>query len=169
MVKELFKAENIQVRHTTDDDLDAVIKIEMDEDNAGYIRHWSRDKHQAAITDDDIGHFIIQETGTGRIVGYIILIGLDNPDESIEFKRIAIADKGKGYGREAVRWIKKFAFEDMEAHRLWLEVMESNERAYELYRTEGFIDEGTHRESLKQGDSYNSLIVMSMLAGEYVR
>jgi RimJ/RimL family protein N-acetyltransferase len=65
--------------------------------------------------------------------------------------------------------IKEHAFEKLKAHRLWLEVLGGNYRAFNLYRTEGFVLEGFHRESFKQGDEYLTLRVMSMLANEYVR
>ena len=63
--------------------------------------------------------------------------------------------------------VKKIAFENLGAHRLWLEVMEANGRAIQLYRSEGFTCEGLHREGLKQGENFVSLKVMSMLANEY--
>jgi RimJ/RimL family protein N-acetyltransferase len=86
-------------------------------------------------------------------------------DRAVEFKRIVIKEKGNGFGRAAVRFIKKYVFEELGFNRLWLEVLENNERAYQLYKSEGFVDEGVHREW--QGDKYISLIVMSMLRGEY--
>ena len=92
---------------------------------------------------------------------------MNDPDKSIEFKRIVISEKGKGFGREAVQLVKKIAFETLGAHRLWLEVMEHNGRACQLYQSEGFVSEGLHRESFKQGEKYISLRIMSILADEY--
>jgi RimJ/RimL family protein N-acetyltransferase len=97
----------------------------------------------------------------------VILVGLENPDYNLEFKRIVIADKRRGFGREAVCLIKEYAFEYLKMHRLWLEVMVENTGAFAMYQTEGFINEGLHREAVKHGDSYSSLRVMSMLADEY--
>jgi RimJ/RimL family protein N-acetyltransferase len=45
--------------------------------------------------------------------------------------------------------------------------MEHNERAIQLYESAGFVSEGLHRESLKQGEHFLSLKVMSILAHEY--
>lgn len=158
---------DISLRPTTITDLDKVIQMEREDENAGFIRQWSVDKHKSAISDDGMAHLIIESVSDKRILGYVILLGLDDPDGNIEFKRIVVEEKGKGYGRKAVRLVKKFAFEKLNCHRLWLEVMENNLRAYKLYESEGFIPEGVHRESLKQGDKYISLKVMSILAQEY--
>jgi len=46
-------------------------------------------------------------------------------------------------------------------------VRSANARALALYRSEGFVEEGCLRESVKSGDGYDSLIVLSMLKDEY--
>ncbi|UCD95704.1 MAG: GNAT family N-acetyltransferase [Candidatus Zixiibacteriota bacterium] len=156
-------------RPTTEADLGLVLKLENDDENASFIRQWPIDQHRSALADDNIAHMIIQKKSNKAVVGYIILIGLKNPNRSINFKRIVIARKGEGFGRASVRLLKKLAFEKLEAHRLWLDVVEFNERAYKLYESEGFVPEGVHRESLKQGDRFVSVNIMSMLAHEYRR
>lgn len=113
-------------------------------------------------------HLIIEEGVSHRIVGYIILAGLQNPNRNIEFKRIVITDKGKGYGRKALKLIKKIAFEQLKAHRLWLDVRYKNLRAQNLYLSEGFIKEGVLRECVLYNGKYESLILMSILENEHI-
>ena len=43
-----------------------------------------------------------------------------------------------------------------------------NLRAQALYRSEGFIEEGRLRESVRTDDGYDSLVVMAMLEHEYL-
>jgi RimJ/RimL family protein N-acetyltransferase len=50
---------------------------------------------------------------------------LADKNQSVEFRRIIVTEKNKGYGREALRLIKQLAFERLNAHRLWLDVKES--------------------------------------------
>jgi RimJ/RimL family protein N-acetyltransferase len=63
------------------------------------------------------------------------------------------------------------AFRDLRAHRIWLDVKQLNTRALALYQSEGFVEEGRLRESVRVtingADGYDSLIVMSMLDREY--
>ncbi len=162
-----LQQKNIRFRLSTPNDIDKIITIEKDSSNTPFIRQWPKEKHLKAIEDNNIAHFIVEEIQSPVIVGYVILIGINDPDNNLEFKRIAIDAKGKGYGREAVKLIKQFAFKHTETHRLWLEVVEHNDRAFKLYESENFALEGIHRESMKQGDSYHNLNVMSILRKEY--
>ena len=69
--------------------------------------------------------------------------------------------------RTSLRVAKKIAFDDLGAHRLWLDVKLRNERAKALYDSEGFVVEGTLRESVKVAGGFESLTVMSMLRHEF--
>jgi RimJ/RimL family protein N-acetyltransferase len=99
--------------------------------------------------------------------GFVILQGCRNPHHSVELKRIVLQRKGQGLGRACVRLLMQMAFRDLGAHRFWLDVKSLNTRAQTLYRSEGFVEEGRLRESVKTDDGYDSLIVMSMLQSEY--
>ena len=104
---------------------------------------------------------------SSQIVGYVILFCIHNPDQSIQLKRIAIKQKGFGFGKQTIRLIKDMVFNQFQAHRLWLDVMVYNTRAFALYLSEGFVEEGTLRQSLKQKDRFIDLKVMSILKQEY--
>ena len=52
-------------------------------------------------------------------------------------------------------------------HRVGPDVQGGNERALGLYRREGFGEEGRLRESVRSGDGFDSLIVMSLLEHEH--
>ena len=157
----------ITFKQTSETDLDFVMVMERAPENAPFIRQWSIQEHRSAISDDNMAHLIVENASNNKVIGYVILIGLENPDKSIELKRIVIEEKNRGFGKEALQLVEKMAFENLGAHRLWLEVMENNDRAIKLYESEGFTLEGVHRESLKQGENYVSLRVMSMLTHEY--
>lgn len=122
-----------------------------------------------ALTDPDVCHLVIERLDDQRPVGYIILAGLKNSNQSVEFRRIVVTEKGKGYGKCALRLVKRLAFEHLDAHRLWLDVKDFNARARHIYESEGFIVEGTLRECFKVEDTFESLVVMSMLKREYKR
>jgi diamine N-acetyltransferase len=117
--------------------------------------------------DDNVEHLIIETVPASQRIGYVILRGLCENRYSIELKRIVITEKNQGYGRETLRMVKKLCFEEWRAHRLWLDVKEHNMRARHLYESEGFVREGVLRECIRNGETYESLIVMSMLEQEY--
>ena len=66
-----------------------------------------------------------------------------------------------------LRVAKKVAFDDLGAHRLWLDVKTHNTRAKALYDSEGFVVEGLLRESVRTDSGFESLVVMSMLQSEF--
>ncbi|GAB1529301.1 MULTISPECIES: GNAT family N-acetyltransferase [Brevibacillus] len=157
----------IHLRRTTPADIPFVCEVENAPENTPFIIPWSEDRHHNALGDPDILHMIAEKKETGHPVGYVIIAGLTNPHQSIELMRITIAVKGEGYGRNILRQIKHWAFIEQKAHRLWLDVKETNDRARSLYLSEGFHIEGILRDCLKSGDTYESLIILSMLATEY--
>ena len=157
----------IQIRPTQVDDLAFVLQAEHDPANAPFVEQWPHDRHVAALTDSDFAHCIVERRSDGQSIGYIILAGLKNVHQSLEFRRLVIADKGHGYGRAAVRVVKQVAFEQYRAHRLWLDVRAHNRRAQQLYQSEGFVIEGTLRECVKVDDHFESLVIMSLLCSEF--
>jgi RimJ/RimL family protein N-acetyltransferase len=159
----------MRLRPTMSSDLDFVISVEHDPANRPFITPWDRTQHEGAIRFPDFRHFIIEGGAGYPSVGFAILQGCRNPHRSIELKRMVLRPdaQGQGIGRDCIRWLAKVAFRDLNAHRFWLDVKALNVRAQALYRSEGFVEEGRLRESVRTADGYDSLIVMSMLAQEH--
>lgn len=132
---------DVRLRRTREDDLDFVLDAEQCEENRTFILPWARERHAAALTSEDLAHLIIETEADGSRVGYIILAGLADMNQSLELRRIVITEKNRGYGKEVLRLIKRLAFEELGAHRLWLDLKEHNRRARRLYESEGFVIE----------------------------
>jgi RimJ/RimL family protein N-acetyltransferase len=159
----------VRLRPTMQSDLEFVLSLERDPENLPYITPWERIQHEAAIRFPDFRHFII-ETGEGlHAGGFLIFVGCRNQHQSIELKRMVVRDQNRGFGRAALREAKKIAFDDLGAHRFWLDVKKRNTRAKALYDSEGFVFEGELRQAVKVQDGYDSLVVMSLLHDEFLR
>jgi len=161
----------LRLRPTMLSDLDYVISVETDAHNLPFITPWERPQHEGAVRIPDFRHFIV-EAGPGQErAGFVILQGCRNQHRSVELKRIVLQPKGQGLGRACARYLKRMAFRDLRAHRFWLDVKQLNTRALALYASEGFVEEGRLRESVRitidGADGYDSLVVMSMLDREY--
>jgi diamine N-acetyltransferase len=157
----------VRLRPTMSSDLEFVLSLEQDPENLAFITPWERTQHEAAIRFPDFRHFII-EGGEGLdAAGFLILIGCRSQNQSIELKRMVVRSKGSGLGRAALRVAKKVAFDDLGAHRFWLDVKSRNTRAKALYDSEGFVVEGELREAVKIAEGFESLIVMSVLRPEF--
>ena len=162
----------VHIRPTMLSDLDFVVSVEQDAANLPFITPWERTQHEGALRFPDSRHFILEAAEGAERIGFVILQGCRNPHGSVELKRIVLGpNKGQGIGRAAVRLLKSLAFTQLKAHRFWLDVKGLNTRALKLYASEGFVEEGRLRESVRVSiagaDGYDSLIVMSMLDREY--
>jgi len=157
----------LRLRPTMLSDLEFVQTIETDPQNLPFITPWERTQHEGAVRFPDFRHFIVEAGDDWARAGFVILQGCRSRHQSVELKRIVLQPKGKGLGRACVRLLKQMAFRDLHAHRFWLDVKLLNLRAQALYASEGFVDEGVLRESVKLDDGYDSLRVMSMLDREY--
>lgn len=164
-------APRVHLRPTMLSDLDYVVSIEQDGANRPFITPWERVQHEGALRFPDSRHFIIEAGSEATRAGFVILQGCRNPHGSVELKRIVLGPKGAGLGRRAVRLLKALAFTQLKAHRFWLDVKALNTRALKLYASEGFVEEGRLRESVRVttegADGYDSLVVMSLLDREY--
>lgn len=164
---------NLQLRQTSASDLDYVLTAETSSANSPYIMMWSRDQHHQAMDNANVAHLILESRAPAKCptisqrVGYLIMVGLQDLDQSIQLRRIVVTDKGKGIGRWAVEQVKTLAFETYQAHRLWLDVKPFNDRARALYKSAGFIEEGLLRDCHKTESGYESLVIMSMLRPEF--
>lgn len=165
--KILNKSERIMLRHTEIDDLDFVINSERNQENAKYVGQWSKEQHINSLSNKDNLHIIVEDTTSNNKVGYLVLSGIENVSHNIELKRIVISEKNNGYGKETLGLIKELSFEKLMAHRLWLDVRLKNKKAQEVYKSQGFKEEGILRECILYDNEYESLIVMSILQKEY--
>ena len=157
----------VRLRPTMQSDLEFVLSLERDPVNLPYITPWERTQHEAAIRFPDFRHFVVEGGDDLGPVGFLILIGCRSPNQSLELKRMVIRSKGQGFGRAALRVAKKVAFDDLGAHRFWLDVRTHNARARGLYDSEGFVLEGTLREAVRGTGGFDSLAVLSLLRSEF--
>ena len=166
-------SDRLRLRPTLLSDLDFVIQVETDSHNLPFIMPWERPQHEGAVRFPDFRHFVVEAGADWAPAGFVILQGCRNPHRSVELKRLVLrpGGQGRGLGRACVRLLKQLAFRDLHAHRFWLDVKQLNTRAQALYASEGFIEEGRLRESVRltgnNADGYDSLIVMSLLDREY--
>ena len=163
----MSSAPHLRLRPTMLSDLEFVQSVETDPANLPFITPWERTQHEGAVRFPDFRHFIVEAGDDWAGTGFVILQGCRSRHRSVELKCIVLQAKGQGLGRACVRLLKRMAFADLHAHRFWLDVKALNTRAQALYASEGFVEEGRLRESVKLADGYESLIVMSLLDREY--
>lgn len=167
MSKIIKQSEKLRFRQAEEADLDYIMATENDADNVKYIIPYSREVHAASLHTKDEIHIIVETADGRQKVGFLMIAGLNNLFKEIEFRRIVMAVKGKGYGRETMKLLKAWAFEDLGYHRAWLDCKDYNVRALHLYESEGFVREGLIRETIIWDGKYESLVILGILENEY--
>ena len=74
---------------------------------------------------------------------------------------------GKGYGREAIRVMLRYAFFELGLNRVELETFEFNERAMRCYKALGFKKVGVRRKAFFRDGVFHDVILMDLLASEF--
>lgn len=113
-------------------------------------------------------HFAI-DTLDGRHIGSI---GVHQtlPEDRKATLGIVIGNKefwSRGYGADALTALLGFLFDEVNLHRVDLEVDERNGRGIACYRKVGFIEEGRLRQSRYSRGAYWDTLVMSIIEDEF--
>jgi len=113
--------------------------------------------------------FVIRTLTDNHTIGAIGLDGVrwSNGDA---FVGIGIGERGywgKGYGTDAMRVILRFAFMELNLHRVSLDVFEYNPRAIRSYEKAGFKHEGRVRQALHRDGRRWDVLFMGILREEW--
>jgi ribosomal protein S18 acetylase RimI-like enzyme len=150
-------ARHVQLRPSREADIDFVLRLERDPENSPFVASWSREQHLGVITGGQPGraHWIIEAPGVApapgsgerqpaRAVGYLISYDLRASGHGMHIKRMVVAEKNQGIGRQALeQFVRSGAGGgrgggDGEGGFIWLDVMAENHRAQAAYRAAGF-------------------------------
>jgi RimJ/RimL family protein N-acetyltransferase len=105
------------------------------------------------------------ETLSGKHIGNVGLHKIDRKNRNAE-AGIVIGDKrfwGKGYGTDAMKLLLRYAFEDLNMHKVYLLHFAGNERARRSYEKCGFVKEGVLRDHVYKGGKYHDHPIMSVI------
>ena len=164
----MIETDRLFIDEALESDIDTIIELESHKDNRDFLWIGTREEHKAEIADSNHLLLIFKEKDGREIVGYA-LIRLDYKSHIFELRRIAISKKGIGYGKEAMLALFKYAFEERDTNRFWLDVYPDNYIGIHLYESLGMHRDGVLRQSYKAERGYLDQIIYSMLKSEYTK
>ena len=135
--EELICGERLVIRKARIADADFMQSVELDADNSPWVANWPLGWRITKLGDEDFLQTVIEKTD-GTPIGLLIFRGMRTVQEKFELKRIALIEKGKGYGKEALYLAQKLAFEVFQTPYLYLGTKENNLRAQSIYKATGF-------------------------------
>jgi len=113
--------------------------------------------------------FAIRDLADDMVFGQFEIDGIDW-QHRVTYVGIVIFDperRGRGYGREAMELGLRFAFHELNLHRIALTVFAYNTQAIALYERLGFVHEGTHREYLERDGQRHDMLLYGLLRHEW--
>ena len=148
-------------------------RLAMDEPVMWWSRRENREYLEKMLMDEhpDEFFFMNRTLDDDRVIGDIGLDGvLWNHGDA--WVGIGIGERaywGKGYGTDAMRVLLRYAFTELNLHRVSLGVFEYNPRAIRSYEKAGFVLEGREREAVFRSGKRWDIIFMGILREDWER
>lgn len=125
----------MEIRTSLENELELFQSFEKEKDTKDYIIPYTVEKHIEEFNKSNIFYKTI--LNGNKIVGFMIL-NLEEDKKSVEFRRIVINEKGKGFGIMAINYLDYIVKEEYLRNRIWLDVFANNKRAIHIYETCGY-------------------------------
>ena len=173
-----LKAQRVHLRWLRDEDVPALFAIFGDPQVTRYWGHRVMpDVNAAASLLEEIRTLFVQRrlfqwgvalSETDQIIGTCTLASLNAENRRAELGfALAHAHWGNGYMTEMLRVLLRFAFDEMQLHRLTADTDPNNQPSIRLLERLGFRREGYFREHyLVQGEAQDS-IMYGLLRSEW--
>jgi RimJ/RimL family protein N-acetyltransferase len=174
----LFQGELVRLVAPAEEDASVLARWSED---AGYLRALDSDyarpvsAHEFAArlapehSDSSKVEFHLRTVEDDRLIGFVALHSIEW-NNGAALLAIGIGEsayRGKGYGSDALRLILRYAFDELNLHRVGLDVISNNARALRTYEGAGFQREGIMRDAVLRDGSRHDRILMGILQHEW--
>ena len=173
-----LRGEWVRLRAVEEGDLPLLVRWMNDPEVRYWLHHSDRPdatvetvRGRFGLTGDGFANLVwMIETGEGRPVGHVGLLGVDPHHLRAELA-ISIGETdcwSRGYGTDAITAVLRHGFETLDLRRIDLHTDADNARGIRCYEKCGFVREGVMRERrLRYGEPLD-MVVMGVLREEWV-
>lgn len=111
---------------------------------------------------------IVEEKENGTAIGTVMLTSIDykNGTANIHIKLANENNRGKGYGRESVKALIAYAFDELRLNCIYAHIHALNEPSQHMFEKCGFVREGILRSRLFKRGQFIDVYSYSILAKE---
>lgn len=172
----MYNGKKVILREVRPEDLPFIMEYVNDYDTySSFTDSAPRPKTEAHQLDwlescsrEDLITFAISDIETDEFLGTCQLRGIQRASHRSLFSIILKPSaQGKGYGSDALRVLLRFAFDELNLHKVTLMVYKSNIGGQKLYEKVGFTYEGTLRQEVYRRGIYEDQLVYSILEREF--
>lgn len=116
----------------------------------------------------DKQYYIVASSSLGKDVGLVRITDIDwqNRNAAVGVDVFQYFRRN-GHGQKIFDLVVKYCFDELNLHRLWLLVLESNKAANKIYTRAGFSVEGILAQHIFRHGRYQNYIMMGLLEDEY--
>ena len=141
--------DNVTLRLITENDLNLISDMRNEHEMYNYFYEYpiSPDRQkiwfESHLKSEDL--LFVIEGKAGGIIGTVGLSKINWRDRNAEFGRFFIFredNREQGYGTDAVNLILEYAFNHLNLHRVYLDLLHNNKVAFKFYQKIGFYKEG---------------------------
>lgn len=177
-LSQLFHGEKVRLTALTQEDMGPMTRWFQESDfprlldavpayprTESHWKKWLDERH----AQKDVYVFAIRTQDTNELVGWIELEGILWTHRNC-WIAIAIGDpaqRGKGYGYDALCVVLDYIFNELNLHRVQLTVFEYNTAGRALYERLGFTHEGAFRQALERDGQRYDIYLYGLLRHEW--
>ncbi|TCS96734.1 GNAT family N-acetyltransferase [Hazenella coriacea] len=174
--------ENIYVRPVKEEDVDALLKLELKNkdlfqlftelrDESFYTDQGQLDRINNAVKSmkkDQSYLFLIYLKGSNEVIGEVMLfeVARQNLQSCWIGYSIDKDHNGKGYMTEAVKLVVNYAFKELDLHRIEAGVMPHNTGSIKVLLKAGFHKEGLAKKSVKINGHWEDHVMLAIVNEE---
>lgn len=174
-MKKLFESNRIQLRSLSDEDAASFSRWSEDGE---YLRgldtdfakprntEFYKNQIQSFEASSDMIQFGIYVTQNQKLIGFISLHSIEWNNQ-IASMAIGIGEaeyRKNGYGSEAIQLLLNYAFNELNLHKVELDVISNNDNAINCYQKNGFEKEGLAKEAILRDNQRFDKLYMGILA-----
>ena len=133
-------------------------------------RYWQDSLRDGGDNPNDFP-FGIHALDDGRLIGFVALRVTSWPwgQAMVAIGLGQAADRGRGYGTDAMRVALRYAFAELNLERVTLQAFSHNARGIRAYEKAGFVHEGLGREILRRDGQRYDEVNMGILRADWLR
>jgi len=178
MTETLFRGKLVRLAPSTRDDAEVFARWSQDADymrnlDTDYARPFSAESYIERFSPGHEGPnavvFHLRTLEDDRLIGFAAIHTIEWNNQ-VGLLAIGIGEpnyRGRGYGADTLRLVLRYAFDELNLHRVGLDVIDNNAQAIQAYERVGFKQEGVQREAvLRDGQRYGRTI-MGILRDEW--
>ena len=172
----------VKLEYFTPNDFQSLVKWISDED---LLVNWAGSHFHFPLTEGKLVSYLKEandfaesstliykalNTETNEVVGHASLTAINRSNRSARITRVLVgnsSDRGKGTGEQIIKALMQIGFGEIDLHRISLGVYTFNEAGIRCYKKCGFKTDGVLRDIKKRGDSFWSMVEMSILEDEW--